>query len=145
MTPDRRVVPFKHWHYEWLIGHESLEYGPWKPPVNAMSALERENSWTGVVDGEVVVCAGTIQQWPTRHVAWAYIAQRTGVRRHMPWITEETINALNRVKGRVELTVRVDFPAGQRWAQRLGFHIETPCLKMFGPEGEDHIGFLRIN
>lgn len=144
MTYDRRVVPFRHWHYEWLIDHESLEYGGWKPPASAMSSLENENSWTGVVDGKVVVVAGTIQQWPTRHVAWAYIAQKRGVLKHMPWITEETIKALDRVKGRVELTVRTDFAPGQRWAERIGFKVETPLLKMYGPEGEDHIGYLRI-
>jgi hypothetical protein len=109
---------------------------------SALAEMERDNSWTAVVDGTPVACGGTTPYWPGRYMAWAYVAQ--GTRRLMPWITEEARKVLDRVSGRVEFTVRADFPAGQRWAEMLGFEVETPCLRRFGPEGEDHVGFVRI-
>ena len=44
-----------------------------------------------------------------------------------------------------ESTVRRDFALGQRWARMLGFEIETPVLRQFGPEGEDHVGYVKFN
>ena len=144
MTVDRRVVPFRRWHYAWLAdGFRAAEGGDFRLSPGALASLEGENSWTGLIEGEVMVCAGTIAQWPGRHTAWAYVAR--GTLRHMPWITAETKKALDAVKGRIEFTVRADFPAGLRWAKTLGFEVETPLLKNYGPEGESHVGFVRFN
>lgn len=51
---------------------------------------------------------------------------------------------LAKIRGRIEMTVRADFTKGQRWAQLLGFSVETPVLKNYGPLGEDHTGYVRI-
>lgn len=140
----RLVVPFKPWHYEWLANSGPASDRYTIKQINDISSqLMSQNSWTGVVDGDPVVCAGTVQQWPGRHVAWAYLAQNTGP--HMLWITREVKKALARVEGRVELTVRKDFAAGHKWAALLGFEVETPCLKRFGPDKEDHTGYVRVN
>jgi hypothetical protein len=32
-----------------------------------------------------------------------------------------------------------------KWAKMLGFRVETPLLTMFGPEGESHVSYVRIN
>ena len=145
MIPDLREVPFRRWHYHWLMDSRAkAEGGLVMQLSDAMLAqLEREASWTGVVDGDPVACGGTLQQWPGRHLAWAYIAR--GTLPLMPWITEHSLRYVSRPKGRVEMTVRRDFPAGHRWAKRLGFRVETPLLEAYGPEGEDHVGFVRIN
>lgn len=144
MTPEYLVVPFKRWHYEWLAdGFRAAEGGDFRLSPVTLRAMEAENSWTGIVDGAVMVCAGTMEQWPGRHTAWAYVAR--GTLPHLPWITAETKKVLEKVKGRIEFTVRSDFPAGLRWAKGLGFEIETPRLRAFGPEGEDHVGFVRVN
>ena len=142
MTPDRIVVPFRRWHYDWLAPRAE---GGRLPAMSdgLMAQLEVSNSWTGVIDDVPLVCAGTVQAWPGRHQAWAYVSR--GTLRHMSWITSEVLSNLARVKGRIELTVRADFPAGLRWAKTLGFKIETPCLEAFGLDGENHVGFVRIN
>lgn len=142
MTPDRRVVPFKRWHYGWLVAG-AAEGGQFEVSLPALAQLEGENSWTGIVDGRVLVCAGTIEQWPGRHQAWAYVAR--GTLPHMAWITDEVKKAVERVKGRIEFTVRKDFAPGHRWARLLGFEVEAPLLRAYGPEGEDHVGYVRIN
>lgn len=143
MTPDRRVVPFKPWHYQWLAdGRKSAEGGAFRVGDDVLWSLCKENWWTGIVDGEVLVCAGTMQQWPGRHVASAYVAR--GTLPHMVWITEEVKKALAKVKGRIEFTVRADFPIGIRWAKTLGFETEA-LLRKYGPEGEDHFSFVRFS
>lgn len=140
----RLVVPFKSWHYEWLAAKGPASDRYTVKSIQAISSqLEACNSWTGVVGGDPVVCAGTLPQWPGRHIAWAYLAQNTGP--HMLWITREVKKVLARVEGRVELTVRSDFPAGMKWAEMLGFKVETPLLKAYGPSGESHTGFVRFN
>lgn len=137
-------MPFCGHHYGWLAEAGRAAEGSPCATLSAatLAQLEKQNSWTGVVDGVPVVCAGTIVQWPGRHTAWAYVAQ--GALKHMPWITAEVLRNLESVRGRIEFTVRVDFPAGQRWAKRLGFEIETPLLKAYGPTGEDHVGYVRL-
>lgn len=138
----RRVVPFKAWHYEWL--GPAAEHGATvSMDAGLLRALEGQNSWTGIVDGDTIACAGTVQQWPGRHVAWAYLSFTSGP--HMGWITRQVRKNLECVKGRIELTVRADFPAGLRWARLLGFEVEVPLLRRYGPEGEDHMGFVRYN
>lgn len=108
-----------------------------------LEQLERQNSWTGVEDGDPVVCAGTILQWPGRHTAWAYLNPATGPA--MMRATREVGRKILNVKGRIEFTVRCDFENGHRWAKLLGFEVETPLLKAYGPDGEDHVGYVRFN
>ena len=139
---DRRVIPFKRWHYDWLGA--TAEPGNTRLAPSVLAQLESENSYAGIVDGEVVFCAGTVAQWPTRHTTWALLHE-TLSKQHMLWITREVRAGLDKVKGRIELTVRTDFTPGMKWAHLLGFHIETRLLACYGPEGEDHVGFVRIN
>src|SRR3990167_10648308 len=114
MQVDLRVVRFKPWHYSWLATRAKAEGGVNFPISDGLlSQLEAQNSWTGVIDGDPMVCAGTIQQWPGRHTAWAYVAR--GTLPYMAWITENVNANLAFVTGRVEFTVRADFKAGHRW------------------------------
>lgn len=144
MAVEYLVKPFRAHHYEWLReSNPTADGGMFVATREMLVQLEQQNSWTGVVDGTPIACAGTYVQWPGRHTAWAYLGKNTGP--HMKWITKAVIANLAGVKGRIELTVRADFELGQRWARMLGFEVESPCLKAFGPLGEDHVGFVRIN
>lgn len=140
---ERLIVPFRRWHYEWLIADKSSEGSPVRLNDRVLERVEQCNSWTGVVDGEPIAVAGTMEQWPGRHMAWAYLADSTAS--HMTWVTLATRRKLRDVKGRLELTVREDFAAGHRWARLLGFEVESPCLKRYGPRGENHVGYSRFN
>jgi hypothetical protein len=137
MIHERIIVPFRRWHLEWMDPQHATRY------AEAIAQLEGAHSWVAVVDGDPIACAGVMTQWPGRHSAWAYMSAKTGP--HMRWLTREVEARLPLYKGRIDMTVRRDFPAGLRWAKILGFEIETPCLKGFGPEGEDHVGFVRFN
>ena len=145
MTVDLRVVPFRRHHLAWLKETEAAAGGP-APAIDdvTLEYLERNGtSWTMVADGVPVGCGGTIQQWPGRHITWAYLGPSSGP--HMLAITRATRRHLNKVAGRIEITVRCDFEKGHRWAELLGFHIECPILERFGPEGEPHTSYVRFN
>lgn len=146
MTPDTRVVvPFKAWHFGAITRASPVSDGSkvgWLSPTQ-LEYMERGNSRTGFVDGEAIGCAGLVEQWPGRYVAWTYLRLDAG--KHMRWVTREVCKGLNSQIGRLEMTVRADFPQGQRWAEMLGFHVEAPLLKEYGPEGEDHVGYVRFN
>lgn len=139
-----KVVPFQRWHIRWLAGKGQAVGGNLEWTTDTLVQLEKQNSWTGVVNGEVVACGGTIEQWQGRHLAWMYLDGDTG--KHMLFITREVKKKLAALQGRIELTVRHDFETGHRWARLLGFEIENPpgILRAFGPFGEDHISYVRI-
>lgn len=145
MTRDLREVPFKRWHYRWLMEQADKAEGGIAQALtdDLLAVLERSDSRTCVVDGDPVACGGVLKQWPGRYIAWAYVAR--GSLPHMPWITECVRRGLERTKGRIEITVRKDFRPGQRWARQLGFVVEAPVLRAYGPEGEDHVGYARVN
>ena len=140
---DRRVVPFRSWHYEWLLAKRATPDPRVTLTDRLLTRLEAANSWTGVVDGDPVAVAGTLLQWPGRHLAWAYLGDDTGP--HMTWLTLATRRVLRGVEGRVELTVRCDFAAGHRWAKLLGFEVEAPLMKHYGPQHEPHTLYARVN
>jgi hypothetical protein len=144
MTHDLRVVPFKRWHLAWLESTGVAPGGKGHALDDlTLEYLERCGSWTGVCDGEPIACAGFIEQWPGRTIAWAYLNRDSA--QHMLFITRRVREALSKIKGRIELTVRCDFDIGHRWARMLGFNVETYVMKAYGPEGEDHTSYVRHN
>lgn len=132
----RRVVPFRRWHLDRLNLNMKLS-------DTELDNMERQNSYSLIVSDEVVACAGTVQLWPGRHQAWAYMTPESG--KHMRWITREVLRGIEKIKGRVEMTVLVGFEAGQRWARMLGFTLEAPVMKAYAPDGTDQSLWARIN
>jgi hypothetical protein len=139
----KQIVPFRRWHLVWLQEQGPAADGNFGYGVDVLMTLEKQNCWTVVQDGKPIACGGTLLQWPGRHQAWMYMAPQTS--RHMRFITHAVQSGLEKIKGRIEFTVRADFAQGHRWAKMLGFSVETPCLKDYGPEGEDHVGYVRFN
>lgn len=62
----------------------------------------------------------------------------------MRFITMAAVKHMAKVEGRLEISVRCDFVLGHKWAKMLGFRVETERMVRFGPEGEDHTGYVRI-
>ena len=141
----RIAEPFRAWHYRWLLDEGQAAEGmyPFQVSDEVMRQLVGQNSWSCLVDERPVACGGTVLQWPGRHLAWAYLAR--GTLPHITWLTKVAHEQLAAVKGRLEFTVRADFAAGHRWAKMLGFEVETPRLVAYGPSGEDHVGYVKVN
>ena len=155
-----RTVPFKRWHLAWIEEAGDSEGGFFSPDLGTLVALERmPNMWTMLWEDVPLLCGGTIQHWPGRHEAWAYLNKNTG--RHMIYTTKMAREKLAIPKGRIEFTVRRDFALGHRWARILGFEVEqcrglhvekVPVgqwvpgqMKAWGPEQEDHVQYVRHN
>jgi hypothetical protein len=137
-----KVTPFRRWHLLWLMDEPAVG-GALPFDIEVAMTLEKHNSWTASDDGAPIACGGTIEQWKGRHQAWMFMTTRTAP--HMLTITRAVKRQLAATPGRVEMTVRADFPQGHRWARMLGFQREFPgVLKQYGPEGEDHVGYVRL-
>lgn len=104
-------------------------------------------SWTGFVGDNPVGAAGVYELWSGRAMAWALFGRIP--RRAWPSITVfvNEVLAHAHVAGyaRIEASVAADFKAGLRWAERLGFALETPApARKFGPDGSDHFLYARV-
>jgi hypothetical protein len=155
-----RTVPFKRWHLSWIEERGSSEGGFFAPDLPTLMALEQmPNMWTMLWEDEPLLCGGTIQHWPGRAEAWAYLNKHTG--RHMIYVTKSAIEKVSIPKGRVEFTVLRNFAKGHRWARLLGFDVEAcPGLEVeklppdliipgqmrgWSPEGIDGVLYVRHN
>lgn len=105
--------------------------------------VEQAGGAVTALDGdEVLGIAGISEKWAGTGVAWAWLSRRW--KRHARAITKEIVRNLEQSEfPRVELAVRVDFPAGYRWAKMLGFRLETSFARGYGPDGNDYSIFVR--
>ena len=110
-----------------------LEYG---------AKLANGHAFTGL-DGNVVVgCAGLVEMWDNRAMAWALLGSNAG--RHFVQIHRAVKGFFDQAQWRrIEATVDCEFKAGQRWIKLLGFEHEGR-LHCYTPDGKDHDLFARI-
>jgi len=105
------------------------------------AALAGADTWTGLVDGRVVGCAGVLPQWPGRAIAWALLT-RDLTARHFLRVHLKVLRVLrgaqDRGVRRIETTVDAGFDAGHRWARLLGFRPEG-LMRAYSPDGRDHV------
>lgn len=144
MTARYCIVNFQRWHYAWLQALcPAADANVQEVSTESLRDIERSNSWTILYDGDPVACGAVLMQWPGRHTAWTYLGSVSA--KHMLCVTRLARQLLDSVAGRIEFTVVRDFQAGHRWAAMLGFSVETPLLRAYGPRGEDHVGYVRFN
>lgn len=137
------VIPFKVEHILALRGRlqpmQTAHNEQCTPEFGAQ--MERlGNTWTGIVDGEVVACAGVIQLWSGRAHLWAYLSEDAG--KHMRAITRAVLRKLDEMPFvRYEAEIAQQFPAAHRWVRMMGFRCETQApMRKFFPDGSS--GFL---
>lgn len=105
------------------------------------------HSWrakTALQDGIPVMCAGIMEVWQNRAMAWAAVDWRvnraTFMEAHRAMQAE-----LDRAPfRRLEMYVKPGFAQAWRWAQVLGFHYES-IMKAGAPDGGDLVVFARLN
>ena len=95
-------------------------------------------NWTVLGDGAIMGAGGVVQKWAGVATAWAFV--KYVPRRAWPKVTNIVRavldDALDGHFQRLETTVQADFPAGLRWALRLGFAYEGTIPRYF--EGRTH-------
>ncbi len=108
------------------------------------AALVGPHAFTAHHEGRVLACAGVIEMWPDRAMAWAWISSVAG-----PYFAG-VHRAVRRFLDvcpfrRVELTVLAGFEPGMRWARMLGFTLETPePMRAYGVDGCDYYLWARV-
>jgi hypothetical protein len=99
-------------------------------------------SYTAMVDGRPIACAGLAEQWEGRALAWALIGQDAGP--HFVRMVRGMRRALDMSRWRrIEAQVDAEFVEGIRLAVMLGFEVESK-MRLFTTEGRDAFMFVRI-
>lgn len=112
-------------------------------PAYAQALEHAGGGWTAIDDGEVIACAGMVEQWQGRALAWAMLSGDIGPMRFMR-VSRAVRKALGMAQyRRIEMQVDADHPQAIRWAQMLGFEVESK-MRAFLPDGRDAYMFVRI-
>lgn len=139
------IVPFQPEHLQQIdLQAEQSLAGHHLRNEQYTRSLAAHESWTGMIDGRVVACAGFITLWPGRHQVWAVISATIGAA-GMLQLSKAVLRGLALKTGRIEAVVASEFTAGHRWARLMGFTLETPePMRRWFPEGGDASLYSRI-
>lgn len=138
------LVPYKAAH---LMSFEDRD----KWTVNSWQiALGRETgpAFTGMVDDQIIGCAGVMLPWPGMGIAWVTVSP-VAVLYHGYWMTRSCRRVLNDVVRafnlhRLEAVALADSDTNQRWLELLGFVREDGRATAYLPDKRDVIRYERI-
>jgi hypothetical protein len=137
------IVPFDSRHLADLRLQDAQRefYDKFTPEYGYALALHG-GGYSALVDGHVIACAGIVEQWHGRGLAWALLGDDSG--RHFP----RMVKAMRRMLDvapyrRIEAQVDCTFIQGIRLAGLLGFELESK-MRAFTPDGRDAFMYVRI-
>lgn len=140
------VVPFKPEHVRQMSvqpiqriemdGNDTKEH---------LEMLSQHVAYTGISDGNIIVCAGFFPIWENRYYAWALLSDLMN-KNDMIVITRAVKRGMDLLNSaRIETVVQSDFETGHRWMNILGFKRETPePMKKYFPHGGDAVLYARV-
>lgn len=136
-----RVVPFLPLHLDgFKLQDDQLYMQEHLTDAYAYALSIAGPSYSGIVDGECIGCAGFIFSEPHKAVVWSLLSNKINVRNMLP-IHRAVSKEFDRIDAkRIELITR-DVPSQKRWAEMLGMTLETPD-GMPGYWFDGEIGFL---
>lgn len=99
-------------------------------------------AYAGIIGGRCLACAGLIEQWHGRAVAWALMASEAGP--HLRGIYHAMKSGIE-VSGyrRIEAAVPVEFGPGHRWVKMLGF-VPYHHAELYTPGGNACVLYERV-
>lgn len=98
--------------------------------------------WAAVEDGRVLGCAGVVEVWRDRGIAWALFSE--DALRHWTRVHRATLAVLEDAPWRrIEMHVDVGHAAAARWAERLHFQYEGR-MRAFTSDGRDCFLYARV-
>lgn len=134
-----RLVPFEQQH------RDRLRPQPWQlDEMKDAPSRPVGQAWAALVGDHPICIGGLYEIWRGRAYAWALLGEDAGP--HMVSLTRAIRSQLDTAPfARIEIVVEENFRAAARWAQMLGFQLETPvALKCFLPSGRDAWIYSRI-
>ena len=139
------MIEFKPLTAEMVMTLTDLEpiHGGYALTADMAVDLEQIGGTAAVADGHVVAIAGILPRWDGVGMAWAWLGRSW--RKYARAITNEVIRCLDASPfHRIEMGVKADYGRGLSWATRLGFEVETPLARKWGPDMADYTLFVRI-
>ena len=127
---------------EMTVQHKQLFY---RDHIKAVidNELARE-PWTYLEGGVVKAVFGMDLFWQGRAIVWALIGDVTKwvhFHKEVKKIMDATADRLEVI--RLEMTTEVGFEESERWAEMLGFRLES-LMTNFGLDGKDHKMWVRL-
>jgi RimJ/RimL family protein N-acetyltransferase len=129
------VIAFEPAHIAQLMnygGQEDLVGYFTERDVNDLA--ERGPAWSGIVDGQVVACAGLIECHKFRATGWGLFAKTTP-QAFMAIHRASRRRILDSGYRRIEAYVDPRSQPAMRWVKALGFKLERSYIPYFFPDG----------
>lgn len=132
-----QIVPMKPEHLvELLESNRLMQKSEHEFTSEYIDMLCKEQSFAGVVDGHVVICAGIIKHEKEKGEAWAFVSCETA---------KHYISAFRAIKryldfsdfSRVQAVVNYGYEHGYRLVESLGFKMEAPRMANYHGIGRD--------
>jgi hypothetical protein len=136
-------VQFEPLHIEILrLQREQADgFGVYSPEYGC-ALKEAGPAFTGMIEGQPIICAGIARQWNGRGLAWALMSEDCG--KHFVAITRAVKRYLDAADwSRLEAQVDAEFPRAIRWAEMLGFSVES-LMPRFTDRGRDAFMYVRF-
>jgi hypothetical protein len=133
-----KIEPFKREHIRPLLEQSINSYAKMDFENGMIEYAEKNQSFTGKVNGEVMVCGGVIPLWPGRGVLWSVFSEESA---RFPLTTfngvKKFVNDQLQRYRRIEVAARCDFLTGRRRIELLGFTLECERMVGYSPDGAD--------
>jgi hypothetical protein len=135
-------IPLKAEHVAKLGPLEPIHGGYEVTPEMAVTLEELGGTAAVDDDGSVVGIAGILPRWDGVGLAWVWLSRSW--RKHARAITDEVKRTVEGAPyHRIEMGVKLGYDRGEAWARRLGFCLETPLARKWGPDGSDYSIWVR--
>ena len=138
------IVPFKAEHFDKIELQPHQEgFSTYIADKKYGKSIEQgSDSFTAFDGNKIIGCAGLVEQWDGRAVAWALLSKDAG--KHMLSIVRKIDEYLN-LKNirRVEASSICGFKPGARLLEMLGFEYEG-IAKKYTPDGQDVLMYARV-
>jgi len=137
------IIPFDPAHLKTLSLQEAQSWmGPKLKPEYGQALIKAGPCFTAIEGDEILGCAGVMNVWEGRDLAWALISGKAGRRFIL------IVRAIQRFLDlsqtiRIEATVDANFEEGHRLIKLLGFEYEGYAAKYL-PDGRDVCLYARI-
>lgn len=139
------IVPFKaeHVHGINLQVAQALLEDTLSPTHAKMLETHSEVAYSAIDGDTVIASAGIVEQWKGRGLCWALLAGDIGASRFVR-VSRAVRRAVDVAQWRrLEMQVDAEHVAAMRWAELLGFEVESK-LRSFLPDGRDAFMYVRI-
>lgn len=140
-----KMIPFRSEHLKLLRLQPAQAWmQPMVDDANYAHTLRHSDSYTAVIEDEVVAVVGLFTIWPGRAHLSALLSDRLGSAFIL--LHREALKRLEATTiRRIEATVDEGFTEGHRWMTMLGFHLETPLgMKGYMPGGGTSHLYARV-